>query len=282
MSDDPKPITPADLAAPALPRRRRHAPWLQDAEGITPEERAERAAYAARVAAFQRLAGKVHGLNASEVNRAVQAATTATLDRLWRQGARTRANDRGVPRRDDVRRVALRADPPAREALDAVRAWLAWRARTRIARRSEHVAAVLVLCAAAGRGKSSAAGWAVAWHRDAALYTDAAHVAAHPATAHTDTHAPWAALVAPDLLAIDEVGREPGDRGPTTVRELYLARDARGRATLLLGNCTAEEFVARYVAPDGAVASRFEQQARAGFDPIREWRGDDLRLTEDP
>jgi DNA replication protein DnaC len=140
------------------------------------------------------------------------------------------------------------------------------------------VPGALVLLSHAGGGKTSAGAWAVTWHRRKALYTTASHVAANPLVHHSEARSVWSSLLAPDLLIIDEIGREPSDKGPSMVMALYLERDAHGRATILMGNRTTAEFLSRYIEGDGAIGSRFEQQRALGLDPVVPFAGRDLRM----
>lgn len=274
MSSDPRPIGPDDLTNRTSARSRVPV----DTRDISPEEQAERESYQQRVRNFEACANRVRELNASERIQAIQAETKASIERTWVRNAPTRARVRDVPARDDVRRVALMQNPPDGEAMDAVVSFLRWRARASEKAGGRRVPGLLVLLSQAGGGKSSAGGWAVTWHREDALYTTAATVAANPLTNYSESRDTWASLLAPDLLVIDEIGREPNEKGASMLMALYLERDARGRATILMGNRTTDQFLERYVTGDDAVGSRLEQQRARGFDPVVAFTGDDLRI----
>ncbi len=272
---NPRPITSKDLqnlgvSTPSRPMR--------DAEDLSPEELTERESFQRRVRDLEACAGRIRGLQASEHIRALQAETRRSLDNIWNRNARQRASDRGVPARDDVRRIALMAEPPEGQVMDTVASFLRWRAQLGERLGVVSVSGALVVLSPAGSGKSSAGGWAVTWSRESALYTTAAQVAANPLTSFSDAREAWSLLVAPDLLVIDELGRELGDKGPAAIMSLYLERDARRRATIFMGNRSASEFVSRYIAGDTAIISRFKQQRERGFEPIVAPATQDLRL----
>jgi hypothetical protein len=274
MSQQPTRLSPDDLAQPT---RVRHRP-IVDTGDISPEELAERQSFQHRLRALQACAERVRTLTGSEQARALQAETRASLERIWRRNAPMRASTRGVPARDDVRRMALMPRPPSGSAMDAVASFLRWRANRSAKANGRSVPGVLVLLSRAGSGKSSAGGWAVTWHRHDALYTTASHVAANPLVHHSEARNAWSALRAPDLLVIDEVGREPADKGPSPLTALCMERDALGHATILMGNRTTLEFLERYVQTDEAMGSRLQQQRMRGMDPVVSFAGPDLRM----
>lgn len=273
----PKRIEPADLADPTGVHRRTPV----ETQDLSPEEQAERETFRHRLRSFEACANRVRALNASEQMRAIQAETRTSIERIWRDNAPARANARGVPSRHDVRSVALRHNPPNGLAMDTVVSFLRWRARARDQAGMRGIPGVLVLLSRAGGGKTSAGGWALTWHRESALYTTAAHVAANPLIHHSEARSAWEALCTPDLLVIDEMGREPSEKGPSMLMALYLERDARGRATILMGNRTIVEFLDRYVMGDEAILSRLEQQRARGLDPVVAFTGSDLRNSTD-
>lgn len=275
MSQQPRPLGPSDFLLDATVRARA----LVDARDISPEERAERELVQHRHRALMACAERIRTLAESEQAGAMQAESRATHERIWRYNASMRAAARGVPPRDDVRRIALMPRPPIGAAIEAAASFLRWRAHRSAQASARGVPGVLVLLSHAGGGKSSAGGWAVTWHRQEALYTTAAHVAANPLLHHSESRSAWSALRAPDLLVIDELGREPVEKGLSPIMSLYLERDALGRATILMGNRTAAEFLERYVRPDDAIGSRFEQQRLRGFDPVVSFAGPDLRIA---
>lgn len=197
----------------------------------------------------------------------------ASLAKVWRWDAPDRARIRNVPIRDDVHRIASKYMPPNGKAIDAVTSFLRWRIEA-MDEDGGSVPGMLVLLSSTGTGKTSAGGWAVTWNHAPALYTTAWNV---PVRVPEMLDA-WAAMVAPDLLVIDEIGREPPDRA-SSIMELFLDRDSQGLATILMGTLSGAEFMTRYVIDDASVSSRIEQQRLSGFDPIVSFIGDDLRLA---
>lgn len=273
MNNKTKPISPADLADCTQVRRR--VPVRQD---VSSEEQAEREAFQHRFQAFKACANRIKELNSSERIQAIQAETKAFWARKWANDAPTRAHIRQVPKRLDVQQIVLMVKPPDSEAMTAVTSFLRWREGVSKKTNGRGVAGLLVLLSQAGGGKTSAGAWAVTWHKEDALYTTAVKIAANPLTSYSESHDTWASWLSPDLLVIDEVGREPTEKGSSILVTLYLERDALGRATILMGNRTEDEFMSRYVVGDSAIGSRLDQQISKGFDPIVSLAGDDLRL----
>lgn len=246
---------------------------------LSPQEQAERDAFQQRLRAFEACVERVKKLNASERIQAIQTETKASFARMWENNAPVRARIRQVPTRIDVRSIVLMAHPPKSEAMNAVTSFLSWRKGISKKTDGRGVAALLVLLSQAGGGKTCAGAWAVTWHKEDALYTRAVKIAANPQTSYSESHEIWASWLSPDLLVIDEVGRESTEKGSSVLVDLYLERDSLGHATILMGNRTEEEFMNRYVVGDSAVGSRLDQQIVKGFDPIVSFEGDDLRLN---
>jgi hypothetical protein len=255
---EPKPLSPADFAVPHTPPVAPRA-RPRDVDDLAPEELAEietrRERYAAMLAAGARIRDAMDRPDA----RAMQDATRAEWERRWRAKAVARAEAARVPLDEDVRRYALLAEPPPSQALDVVRQFLAWRAARSAALGGARAKALVVMLSPAGGGKTTAGAWALTWHRESALYVTAAEVSASPRTSYTDTHAPWKARITPDLLVLDEVGLE---RDPAPVVALMLERLAASRATIVTGNLTPAQFVARYA--DERLDTRLAQQLARG------------------
>lgn len=269
MSSEPKRLSPEDFAAPT------RSPRLRGSDDPTPEELDELARQqAARRALLER--GRTLAARLSEPEEVARREREQhERERAWARKAPVRARERGVPIDDhDVRRYALDPQPVAGQALDAVRAFLAWREATAERERGDRCKGLFVLLSPPGGGKSTAGAWAVVWHRESALYLTAAEVAANPLTAHTTTHLAWRTFVGPDLVVVDEIGTE---RDAATVLALAQERYNRGRATILLGNLTSEEFFARY--PDPRLESRLQQQSARGGPTLLELTCGDLRLV---
>lgn len=250
------------------------APRARDTDvDLSPEEAAEverqREARASLLARGRDLAARLADPNVVTTREAEQRRREAS----WRSKARARARERNAPLDDDdVAKYALEPRPAAGQAMDAVREFLAWRDAQSERGRYK---GIFVVLSEPGGGKSSAGAWAVVWHRDSALYLTAAEVSSSPRTAFTDTHAAWRAMVAPDLVVVDEIGM---DRDPSTVLALALERYNRGRATVLLGNLTPDAFFARY--PDPRLQSRLQHQASRGGPTLIELTTGDLRTRE--
>jgi hypothetical protein len=197
----------------------------------------------------------------------------ASMAKVWRWDAPDRSRVRNVPLRHDVHRIASKYIPPQGKALDAVTSFLRWRIEA-MGEDEGSVPGLLVLLSSTGTGKTSAGGWAVTWNHASALYTTAAKVPVR----NLATFNAWQELVIPDLLVIDELGRNTSER-VLSIMDLILDRDSQGLATILLSTLSREEFMARYVNDDESVASRMEQQRLSGFDPIVSFTGDDMRLA---
>jgi hypothetical protein len=195
------------------------------------------------------------------------------VEKVWRWDAPDRARVRNVPLRYDVHRIASKYIPPHGKAIEAVASFLRWRIEA-CNEDDDNIPGLLVLLSSTGTGKTSAGGWAVTWNHAPALYTTAYNIPVRSA----ETIKAWDDLVAPDLLVIDELGREPAERA-SSIADLFLDRDSRGLATILMGILTQDEFASRYVNGDESIASRLKQQRADGFDPIVEFAEDDLRLT---
>lgn len=186
-------------------------------------------AVAARVAAAQR-------------ERAAREAAEATA----------LADLRGVPAADDVRAAVLDAAALPTEALKALRPL---RDRTaHVVRDGRQRPGVIVLLGSPGQGKTVALGRAVLRHPRSARYLTAADVVAP--NGHSEARRAWADLLAPDLLALDEVGRET--HAPGVLVELLMARWAAGRFSVLASNLDPRAFGERY--RDDALRDRIATQ----------------------
>lgn len=197
----------------------------------------------------------------------------ADVEKVWRWDAPDRARVRNVPLRYDVHCIASKYIPPHGKAIEAVASFLRWRIEA-CNGDDDNIPGLLVLLSSTGTGKTSAGGWAVTWNHAPALYTTAYNVHVR----RPETRDVWSDLVAPDLLVIDELGREPTGNA-SSIMDLFLERDSYGFATILMGILTQDEFMSRYVHDDQSIASRILQQRLSGFDPIVEFIEDDLRLV---
>jgi DNA replication protein DnaC len=122
------------------------------------------------------------------------------------------------------------AEPKPTQALEAVRAFLS----------SPPECLYLVLAGPAGRGKTFAAGWAVAER-------EGRYVIAHDLVTAGSFDGIWREMAAAPLLALDELGAEY--RNPAFEASLYSllnSRHAHGRKTVLCTNLDGPGFVARY------------------------------------
>jgi hypothetical protein len=259
MSSDPKSLGPDDLACPV---HERDLPSDRDADV---DEQAELSRQ--RWDNVVRLGERFPELIADPRIARERALTAASQAVLAAGQARRRAEERGVPLEPGVLDVAAQAVPETREAVCRVRDALLWRAEQR-----SRTPLVLVVLGSVGTGKSCAIGWAVTHHDRSAYHLTAGDVCAQTRNGHSEGAAIWAKRVGYDLLAIDELGREPN---PERIVEMVLDRHAAARATLLAGNLSPTEFRERY--RDDRLRSRLARQQAQGARVVVMLAGEDMR-----
>lgn len=174
------------------------------------------------------------------------------------------AEVRKIPVDTDIRTVVMAMEALETRAVIACREALLWRSEMR--GRSLN----LLLSGGPGVGKTVAGCRAVLQHQKRARYALAAELSSTPDFRGLDEDS-WRAWREADLLFVDEIpdddlarrfGAERAARTAAQIRDLLMLRKAAGLATILAGNVTRTEFVARYVDP--ALASRLEAQAASG------------------
>jgi DNA replication protein DnaC len=208
--------------------------------------------------------------------RAEDPAYKANAER-WRETkaeAAQRENDRrlalldaGVPMAiwDAIR------EPKETDALVAAREFLA----------SPPACTYLVLAGPAGRGKTFAAGWAVAER-------GGRYAIAHDlVTAGTFDAALWRDLASVGLLALDELGSEYRNAAfEASLYSLLNSRHAHGRKTILCTNLDGEAFVARYC-PKAGDPLRDRLRTAQAWAPLpgesmrKHWTDDERRSEEE-
>jgi hypothetical protein len=269
---DPKHLAADDAGAPQ--RASRAPAFDRDASA---EEAAELRRLAdeererLRAARWASVQDSVTAIVAKGADPAVVAArevTAASLAAMEFRRLDAEATLRGVPTDPDVRDVALRRDPSGTDQLETVAAVLGRRG----AKPGRPRPCLLVLLGPPGTGKSCALAWAVTHHARTSRFATAALVAASLRNGHSEARAAWDRLLAPDLLAVDELGRE---HNPGAVVELVIDRWSAGKATLLCGNLEPDAFRARY--PDPALRSRMHLQVSRGEPCLVVLSGDDMR-----
>lgn len=190
-----------------------------------------------------------------EWDRRAREAQAQEYKELYREALTRRCRERCVPMAADTRRWVFASDMTGVAASELDRA-MERRGDPRQAR-----PAIVVILGGAGVGKTAAMARAIARHQRDAHYAYArdasiALVARHRSFALERSHAELSQkLHEVDLLALDELGTEPPAL-TTELIHLVAARWEEGRATLLAGNLSPEQFTARYVATDVRFASR--------------------------
>lgn len=193
---------------------------------------------------------------AREGARGVALEAQRRADRAaWHETLRARCDHRGVPRASDIRRCVFMPELTlgAGKTLGTA---LARRGDPRHARW-----ALVVLLGGTGIGKTSALAWSVARHAREARYALARDAASalvdRPRAFESERDAAELCdtLRAVDLLALDELGTEP-QRDSAELLGLASHRCDEGRATVLAGNLSLAQFVARYLEQDARFASR--------------------------
>ncbi|HVY65939.1 MAG TPA: hypothetical protein VHH11_14045 [Gammaproteobacteria bacterium] len=254
---DPKLLSPADVER--LPRDRA-APFDADA---TSEEALELGSRGRLID----LASRVRARLARGEADPLQAETQASLARIRYWSAQDLGPRLGVPRGEGVLDMAARDVLPPRASALAVRDALAWRRSG-----PRHRALLLAVLGTEGVGKTVALAHAVIHHSLPARFVHATDLPGD--VEHSSVREELARLRGYDLLAIDDLGREPD---PTRVRELLLRRYGDGRITLCAGNLTAQQFRERYC--DGPLCSRLAWQVANGQRATVTLREPDMRRT---
>lgn len=166
------------------------------------------------------------------------------FERRRRHGAlERRADETGVPRESDLRRVCFFDSVVETDAMRAVAAALAWRA----ARTTEYGSqrCVRVLGGDVGCGKTIALARAIVRHDRPAAFVTAVEVVATPRNGFSGNEEKWDRWLTVDLLGLDDAGTEAGD--PGVIRGLLVQRYDRGLATLVSSNLTKGEFRVRFL-----------------------------------
>lgn len=259
MSKDPETLDPSDFR----PVAERESEFDRDA---SPEEADELRA--------QRFARVIHigGRYADAIERGElsedQETTRRSLESIAYRRRMDLATERGVPSERGVLPVAAADDLATTPAVVAVQRAMAWRDA-----RGARQPLVLVVLGPVGTGKSVALGHAIAHHERNARHVIAPDVL--PRASYSELRAARAKMVAVDLLAIDEIGTE---EKPTVVLDMILDRYNAGKATIIAGNVTKEQFSDRYA--DDRLRSRLGRQQADGQNVLVVLTGSDLRARK--
>jgi len=102
---------------------------------------------------------------------------------------------------------------------------------------------ILVLLGGVGIGKTSAAAWAVSMQVSAAYVKSRTLTAAHRQM-FGDARKEWDNMMRASMLFLDDLGRETDENGVAAVEDLVDER--QGKPTIITGNITKENLLARY------------------------------------
>jgi hypothetical protein len=207
---------------------------------------------------------------AEEAERAPALAAAAAEKRL--RELVKRADERGVPRKSSIRRVALGLSTRDEQAILAIKRAVAWnteRADPRIGSMGDGL--FVFLSGDVGTGKTAALAWRVTQSEEDALLVPATTMFTTLRTGHSSTQERWERWEAVPVLAIDEIGATGGSaEALQNVQGLFAKRSTDGLETYVAGNIAvscggacAACFGCRFMTR--ALADRLTEQTRDGL-----------------